>query len=82
MAPPDAWEAWAFLGPSGGDDAGARITADPTTTPVAISLEPTTPAHPTGLRSPSSWGSLPQSWAFLGIATVPRFLFAPSPGPV
>jgi hypothetical protein len=43
-----AWEAWAFLAPSGGGDAGARITADPTTTPVAISLAPTAPALPTG----------------------------------
>jgi hypothetical protein len=32
-----------------GGDAGARITADPTTTPVAISLAPTTPV---GHRSP------------------------------
>jgi hypothetical protein len=41
-------------GATGGDDAGARITADPTTTPVAISLAPTTPARPPGLvRSPS-----------------------------
>jgi hypothetical protein len=39
----DACRAWAFLGPSGGDDAGARITADPATTPVAISLAPTAP---------------------------------------
>jgi hypothetical protein len=48
-----AWEAWAFSGPSGGDDVGARITVDPTRPPVAISLAPTTPALPTGpVRSP------------------------------
>ena len=72
-----AREAWAFSGSSGGDDAGARITADPTTTPVANSLAPTTPALPTCLvRSPSvrpqehgalwlSWGHCPcgRTWA-------------------
>jgi hypothetical protein len=42
--------------PLDGEDLAAQtgITADPTTTPVAISLAPTTPACPTGLeRSPS-----------------------------
>jgi hypothetical protein len=53
----DAWEAWAFSGPSGGDDAGRRDHGRPTTTPVAISLAPTTrlsrEASPPGLvRSP------------------------------
>jgi hypothetical protein len=41
------------LGPSGGDDAGAGIEADPTTTPVAISLDrPPRPAR-WGLRNRS-----------------------------
>jgi hypothetical protein len=73
----DAWEAWAFLRPSSGGDAGAGITGDPTTATAAISLAPTTPALPTGLvRSPSvrpavhgalwrSWGHCPcgRTWA-------------------
>jgi hypothetical protein len=35
------------LAPNGSDVAGAGITADPTTMPVAISLAPTTPARAT-----------------------------------
>jgi hypothetical protein len=47
-------KAWAFLGPNGGRRRGRRDHADPTTTSVAISLAPTTPALPTGLvRSPT-----------------------------
>jgi hypothetical protein len=49
--------------------AGARIMADPTTTPVAISLAPTTQALPTGLVpekpvgvATGAWGPLPRSW--------------------
>jgi hypothetical protein len=38
-----ASKAWALLGPSGGDDAGARIAADPITTPVALSYHPGPP---------------------------------------
>jgi hypothetical protein len=41
-------------GATAGGDAGARIMTDPTTTPVAISLAPTTGPPATGLaRSPS-----------------------------
>jgi hypothetical protein len=56
---------------------GARITADPTTTPIAISLAPTTPALPTGLvRSPSvRLLSLEPSAAVLG-----HLLLAADPG--
>jgi hypothetical protein len=45
-----------------GDDAGARITADPTKTPVAISLD-RPPRSATGARGPSlprSWGNCPR----------------------
>jgi hypothetical protein len=52
-------------GATGGDDAGARITADPTTTPVAISLD--RPPRPAGARAEpvgaatGAWGPLPRS---------------------
>jgi hypothetical protein len=69
-----AWEALAFLGPSGGDDAGAGITA--ATAPAAISLcrppGPSRGASPprrrcganqaVTKRANESWGSVSQSW--------------------
>jgi len=55
-----AWGDWAFLGPSGGDDAG--MTADPTRTPVAISLAPTIPARPTGLMRPDGRKPCARTW--------------------
>jgi hypothetical protein len=62
----DAWEAWAFLGPSGGDDAAAGITAYPTTAPAAISLATNKPANP--MSADASVGSVSASTPAVGSA--------------